>query len=264
MQPDFYDAYFRATEHSPVHSAFCRHVFGLDLCQHGFTDVDQLRLAIQAASIGPQHSVLDVGCGNGMITEYLSDHTGARFTGVDNAPAAIELAIKRTSAKADRLTFAVGDINDLTLPAASYDDIVLIDSIYFSRDYDATLSRLKDSLRDAGCLLTFYSIGPALLETWDFPREVLQPVETPFAQALDRHGFLFDCHDLTSRDYQLARKRRAFLQQHADEFRQEGITFIYENRMGDSEGIIKAIEAGLHRRFLYCSRMPSGNQRRDG
>jgi SAM-dependent methyltransferase len=103
MQPDFYDAYFRATEHSPIHSAFCRHVFGLDLCQHGFTDVGQLRLAIQTAPIRPDHCILDIGCGNGMITEYLSDQTGARSTGVDNAAVAIELAIKRTGAKADRL-----------------------------------------------------------------------------------------------------------------------------------------------------------------
>lgn len=35
------------------------------------------------------------------------------------------------------------------------------------------------------------------------------------------------------------------------QFEAEGTPFIYENRMGDTEGVRRAIEEGLHRRYLY-------------
>ena len=32
--------------------------------------------------------------------------------------------------------------------------------------------------------------------------------------------------------------------------------FIYENRMGDANGISQAVEMGLQRRYLYLARRP--------
>ncbi len=258
MKPDFYDAYFRAVADSPIHSAFCRHVFGIDLCQHGFADLNQLNLAIRTAPIQQHHAVLDVGCGCGMIAEYLSERTGACLTGIDNAAAAVDAALWRTTQKRAHLVFALGDINDLHLEPATFDVILLIDSIYFSTDYDRTISGLRRSLKAGGCILTFYSIGPALMGRRDFPKELLEPQGTPLALSFDRNGFVTSHHDLTSQDYELARKRKAFLREHAEDFQREGVGFIYENRLGDSTDFMEAIESGLHKRFLYCSRVGQG------
>lgn len=255
MVPDFYDAYFRAVAASRIHSVFCTHVFGIDLSQHGFADLNQLDLAVRIAKIERCHTVLDVGCGNGRMVEYLSDRTGACFTGIDNSVAAIDSARQRTTAKKSRLRFAVGDINYLKLEASVFNAILLVDSIYFSDDYDCTITRLKRSLRAYGCILTFYSIGPALMGRSDFPKELLEPDATPLAQAYRRNGFVTTHHDLTTQEYELAKKRRDFLEGHAEEFREEGIGFICENRLGDSRDFMEAIETGLHKRYLYCSRV---------
>ena len=59
----------------------------------------------------PGGGIVDLGCGNGMIAEYISDVTDAHVTGLDYIPTAIAQAQARTAAKADRLTFPVGDIN---------------------------------------------------------------------------------------------------------------------------------------------------------
>ena len=49
--------------------------------------------------------MLDLGCGNGKMAEYISDCTGANLTGIDFIPFAIQQAQERTQAKRDRLEF---------------------------------------------------------------------------------------------------------------------------------------------------------------
>lgn len=130
---DFYAVYYAATATSEAHHIFCERVFGHDLCQHGFADKNQLELLLQVLQLQPAHRVLEVGCGNGMITEFLSDYTGAHFTGLDNNALAVHQAQKRTAAKSERLTFLVGDINQLDLPPETFDVILAIDSVYCNR-----------------------------------------------------------------------------------------------------------------------------------
>ena len=156
---DFYTVFYSAIEHSSVHHAFCERVFGIDLCQHGFADLQQLELLLQVTHLGPTHRVLDLGCGNGMIAEYLSDRSGAHITGLDYIPSAIRQAREGTALKADRLSFIVGDINALALPEEAFDVIISIDSIYFSQDYSLTLSALRAALCPGGQMAFLYSQG---------------------------------------------------------------------------------------------------------
>ena len=154
---DFYESFFAAVEHSEAHHSFCERVFGRDLGQHGFADLEQLELLIEVTGLGSGQHVLDVGCGNGMIAEYLSDRTGAHVTGLDYIPLAIRPAKARTGpAKSDRLAFIVGDINALELPREAFDLVLSIDTIYFSEDYDATIRELKTALRPGGRMAIFF------------------------------------------------------------------------------------------------------------
>jgi cyclopropane fatty-acyl-phospholipid synthase-like methyltransferase len=249
---DFYNAFYSAIEHSPAHHAFCERVFGKDLCQHGFADLAQLDLLLEVTRLGPGHHMLDVGCGNGMIAEYLSDRTEAHITGLDYIPLAIHQAQARTTAKSHRLAFQVGDINQLELPGSSFDIILSIDSIYFSQDYTATLKALKAATRPGGQMAIFFSHGR---EPWvpkdEFPKETLPPNQTPLAAALRANALPFQTWDLTSQEYELAVRRKTVLAELKPQFESEGTLFIYANRMGDAEGICQAIDEGLHARYLY-------------
>jgi ubiquinone/menaquinone biosynthesis C-methylase UbiE len=249
---DFYTRYFVAAEQSQAHHVFCERVFGTDLCQHGFADLGQLELIVQVTGLGPASHVLDVGCGNGRIAEYLSDRTGAHITGLDYIPEAIDQARIRTAAKSERLTFMVGDINQLEIPASAFDVILSIDSIYFSNDTTATLRDLKTALKAGGQMAILYSYGR---EPWvpmeEFPKENLAPERTPLAEALRANDLKFQAWDLTQQDYALALERKKVLAELRPQFESEDTLFIYENRMGDAEGISQAIEDGLHARYLY-------------
>lgn len=253
---DFYDAFYTAVSHSQAHHLFCERVFGLDLGQHGFADQEQLDLLRQVTGLGPTHRVLDLGCGHGLIAEYLSDSTGAHITGLDFSPAAIEQAQRRTAVKADRLTFALGDINRLDLPAGAFDVILSIDSMYFSQDYQATLRALLAALRPGGQLAFLYSYGR---EPWtpqdQFRQETILPDKTPLGAALLALNLPVDSRDLTAQDYVLAQRRKQVLAELKPLFEAEGTLFIYENRLGDAGGISQAIEEGLHARYLYHVRL---------
>lgn len=253
---DFYEKFYTVTEHSAAHHLFCERVYGKDLCQHGFADMAQLDLLMQVAKLGPGQQALDLGCGNGMITETLSDATGAHFMGLDFIPLAIEQAQSRTAAKLDRLSFVVGDIHHLELHAGCFDVILSIDSIYFSEDYSATVRALKEALRPGGQMLFLYSHGR---EPWvpveQFPKEALPADKTPLAEALRANGMSFRTWDLTAQDYALAQRRREVLTELRAQFEQDEAQFIYDNRMGDAQGISQAVEQGLHRRYLYQARI---------
>jgi cyclopropane fatty-acyl-phospholipid synthase-like methyltransferase len=258
---DFYTKFYLSIEHSPAHHAFCERVFGRDLGQHGFADMEQLDLLSEVTRLDPAHHALDLGCGNGLIAEYLSDSSGAHITGLDFIEEAVESARKRTGAKADRLTFITGDINRLELPASTFDAVLSIDTIYFSRDYAATIRALKTALRPGGEMAFLYSYGR---EPWmpreKFPAGKLPPGCTPLADALAASGLVFKAWDLTSRDYLLAQRRKEVLTDLKPRFEAEGLMFIYENRMGDATGVSQAIEEGLHARYLYRVRFPEGEE----
>ena len=249
---DFYNAYYAAADTSPAHHTFCQHVFGHDLCQHGFADKAQLELLLQVLQLQPTQRVLEIGCGNGRITEYLSACTGAHFTGLDNNVLAIQQAQSRTTAKSERLTFLTGDINHLDLPPQAFDVVLAIDSIYFSQDYTATIKAFQSVLCPHGQMAIFYSYGR---EPWvakeTFPKTHLAPDRTPLALALTANGLTFRTYDLTRQDYALARRRQEVLVELRPQFETEGNLFIYDNRYGDALGISQAIEEGLHVRYLY-------------
>lgn len=67
--------------------------------------MDSVNDLIAHLEVGEGDKVLDLGCGAGGISEYISDVTGAHVTGLDYAATAIETATIRTSGKRDRLVF---------------------------------------------------------------------------------------------------------------------------------------------------------------
>ena len=84
-----------------------------------------------------------------------------------------------------------------------------------------------------------------------FPAAMLVPDQTPLALALKNSNLPFQTWDLTDQDYRLAQRRKAVLIELQPQFEAEGLQSIYENRLGDAEGISQAIEEGLHVRYCY-------------
>ena len=105
--------------------------------------------------------LLDLGCGNGMIAEYIADRTGAHVTGIDFIERAIHDAQVRTAGKRERLEFRVMDMSRLDFPPVSFDVVITIDTLYFIDIYE-TLRPVIPMLRLGGRLVAFFdqSCGP--------------------------------------------------------------------------------------------------------
>ena len=130
-RPDMYWYYYRkfypAARASKAHSQLCERVFGLDLTQEGQADMPALHHLLQLLNIRPGESILDLGCGAGVIAEYIEEKFGADVTGLDYAATAIEEAKRRTENQNRRLSFLCGDINALELPEQSFDAMISVD-----------------------------------------------------------------------------------------------------------------------------------------
>ena len=82
----FYDAYegfYAMAAHSAAFRSYCKDAFGEDFSQDGFSDIQQIDLILQSASLSPASHILDIGCGNGKMLGYLQRKTGAHISGFD-------------------------------------------------------------------------------------------------------------------------------------------------------------------------------------
>lgn len=90
-------------------------------------DMAQIEALLSLLGIKDGDRVLDLGCGNGHITEYMQKRTNAWFSGIDVSPVAIARAIDRTQSGTKRLAFRVDDMRNLHIAPQSFEAIVMID-----------------------------------------------------------------------------------------------------------------------------------------
>ncbi len=247
----FYERFYAAVAGSRAYALFCQRVFGRDFSQHGFADMAQLDALLDLLAIGPSDRVLDLGCGNGGMAAFIAETTGAHVTGIDISSAAIRQARRYSATRPGQLAFSVADIARLPFPSASFDAHIAIDTLYFT-DLDETIVGMKAALKLHGRMGVFWSQGadPATpIEI--FPRQTLPPDNTDLARALQRQGLTYGVQDFTDADYRHAQLKRSVLLELRPLFEAEDTLFLYDNRLGEAEGVMTAIEAGAHARYLY-------------
>jgi SAM-dependent methyltransferase len=244
----WYREFYAAAPHSQAHATFCERVYGKNLCQDGFMEMDHLHKLLEIMPLHEDDHVLDMGCGNGMITEYIADLSGAHVFGIDYIPEAIDGAQERTSHKRHRLTFSIANMDHLDFPPETFDAILAVDTLYMPNDLADTVRQMKTILKPDGQMAIFYS--HALWENPAYTAETLRPDKTPLAEALKVNALKFQTWDYTQADYQHALKKRQVAEELKAAFEAEGNLFLYENKIGVS-GIAGFIEAGTHVRYLY-------------
>ncbi len=255
-RPDNYWYYYRdfydKAHASEAHSQFCENAFGLDLCQEGQMDMDSVHDLLDRLNLKTGQRVLDLGCGAGGISEYISDQTGTHVTGIDYSNTAISVAKSRTENKNSQLKFIEADLNKLELEPHSYDAAVSIDSIYWVHDTVDVLQRIVETLKPGGQLvLTIVNIP----DYCDSPEE-LEIDKTFVAKALDELKLDYQSVDRTESFLDFWPRVKRVLSSMKEDFEQEGNEFIYQSltREADDE-YLPAIESGGMRRYLYHLRV---------
>jgi SAM-dependent methyltransferase len=122
------------------------------------------RYGVVAAAVRrfrPGGTVLDLGCGEGLLADHLRPDGYRRYLGIDLSLTAVAAAVRRApgraGAQADRdaapaTRFAVADAEDWPLRGV-FDAVVLNECLYYLRDPLAVARRALAALRPGGILV---------------------------------------------------------------------------------------------------------------
>ncbi|MHA2271898.1 MAG: class I SAM-dependent methyltransferase [Candidatus Hodarchaeales archaeon] len=234
---------------SKAYSLFCERVYGKDLCQLNRMDMTQLDKLLAIFNMSSKDHVLDLGCGLGVITEYLSDVTQAHLIGIDIAEEAIRRAQDRTREKQHRLEFHEANIEKLSFPPETFSCIIAIDSLYDDcvDDLETAISRLTVFLKPHGQMGIFYTANKEPSDSVD----ILEPNNTGLAQVLRNQALKFQTWEFTESELILLQKKIVVAKELEEEFRVEQNPDICEKIENHSEKLAKRIKGGNARRFLY-------------
>jgi len=153
-----------------------------------FADLDELgRYSILVGYVqhfAPQPSVLDVGCGSGLLRAHLPEDAFGSYVGIDPCAEAIDRARRRAD---DRTTFLCCELGGLE--SEPFDVVVLNEVLYYAPSATALLDQVAVRLRAGGTLLTSMWRHPGDRALW---------------QLLDRRFELVDAVELRNRSSRMA------------------------------------------------------------
>ncbi|RLK58749.1 methyltransferase domain-containing protein [Actinokineospora cianjurensis] len=239
-----FEYYYANAISSAAHAEFCEQVYGRNLGQHGMADFGQIDRMLELLGAKEGDTILDLGCGYGLISQYIAEKTGANVVGVDLSASAIAYA-QGLAESDDRLSFQVQDANDLTFPAGTFTHIVSIDTIYYAPSLRDLLRRFQEigtaDLR-VGIVRTF-PIRTFTADTWS-------PDRTELATLLRELFGGYDTVDLSREENAHWKKKVEVLDSLRGRFAAEGNEELFEFRYAEA-----AYEAGIEQyRYMFVSR----------
>ncbi len=244
---DYYDDWLIRSAESKTHTIFCEKVFGKNLFQYNVLDMEQLDKMLEILNLQPNQLVLDIGCGLGKITEYIAEKTGASFIGIDSATKVIKWAQKNTKPKQGELVFQEGDLNNLDFSKEKFDAIISIDTLYYAKDFNNVINKMKEILKPKGQMGIFY----AQERKPEDPLEKIEPENTKVGKALVENGLKHTIIEFTKNGREVMVKELATAQELEEMFKDEGNHDLCEQRIIQSAEVIQKIDKQLERRYFY-------------
>jgi 2-polyprenyl-6-hydroxyphenyl methylase/3-demethylubiquinone-9 3-methyltransferase len=115
--------------------------------------VETLARRFRAAGPAPLEGlrILDIGCGAGLLSEPLS-RLGARVTGLDPAPAAIEAARAHAEATGAELTYRAGTVEELAAKGEKFDAVLAMEVVEHVEDVSGFVATAASLVAPGGIL----------------------------------------------------------------------------------------------------------------
>ena len=258
LKPDmywyYYQKFYTSAHSSAAHSELCRRVFGQDLTQEGQTDMVSLNFALDQLSLGPGKTLLDLGCGAGVIAEHVSEVTKCTVVGIDYSSSAIAVAKARTKDKQGRLTFKADNFNSMQPSEEAFDAILSMDTLYWASDMKRVIDVLARSLAPDGRMALFMnhdvSAGSQAVE--------LQSDNSWLGRAIASLGLSARVFDFTANLGAFWERNYAAALALRNEFEAEGNGFIADSLIRESEeDFLPQIHQGQFARYLYVIDAPT-------
>ncbi|MCB0567474.1 MAG: methyltransferase domain-containing protein [Phaeodactylibacter sp.] len=237
-----YDNFFTLSEKSAAHSLFCERVYGEDLNQHGLADREELRQLLGFLALPTGATGLDLGCGNGRITDFLQRQSGTHLLGLDISPEAIRRAAMIPN---PQLSFQVGNMNALSL-GERFDFILSIDTLYYAASLKETVQACLAYLRPNGVFACFFSQW--ISEESESP--LLEGPNTGFGKVFQELGQPFEFLDISGSGRRHWHRKRDVLLDMRPAFEAEGSLALWDYRFREANRYAEWKEA-YYARFIY-------------
>jgi len=223
-----YDNYFQREKQSAAHSLFCEKVYGLDLSQHGLIDQAELSILIDLIKKSESKKIVDIGCGNGKITEWISEQTQTYCVGIDISSEGIQNARERIKGN-NLLRFEVGNLNNIQ-STEKYDSVLFLDTLYYSQNVKNTISMARELLEDGGRIYAYFSQW--IMDTAYSTK--LSPNKTHIANALRELGLDYSFTDLSISGVNHWKRKLKVLDSMKNDFIKEGSMVLWEYRQREA------------------------------
>lgn len=237
-----YNQWYEQGEFSKAHSALCKESYGIDLCQTGMMTLKQIEY-ITKNIVEKDSKCLDMGCGSGYISEFISDACSCYVVGIDLMVNGIRIARKRTRSKMDKINFYRTDMTQYKTED-KYDYIFLFDTIYFISYKDKFLENLQNMLKPKGKILIYYS-------AWKDKDTLFTPDKTALGSLLETMKFSYEYIDFTQDERKQWETKFHTLLKLKDQFYSEGNDFVYDLRMREAEEFTEFAKNDELFRYLY-------------
>jgi SAM-dependent methyltransferase len=237
------DPCFLRRDRRAAFTRFCERVYGRMLNQYGTADLEQLELLLRTLKLKSGARVLDAGCGTGSTTRYLAERSGATFVGIDISVESVERARQIAEGDAQPLEFHVATMEAPNRKPGSFDAVIAIDSLYFSKALEQTIQQLTRLLRAGGQMGLLYAhIAQA-------PERGLGPGDTKLAAALKTNALCFEASNLSESDSQFWRRSKEVAEELRADFEVEGNGDL--TRLNEADAVLDLVRQGRHARYLY-------------
>ena len=108
-------------------------------------------------------NVLEIGCGIGLVSAYLTNEYGINVYGTDFDPEEIQLA-KQLNNERDNLHFKVEDAAELSFADNSFDLVISQNVFHHIPNWQKAVSEIQRVLRPGGSLIWLDLVFPILLK----------------------------------------------------------------------------------------------------
>ncbi|HPA56582.1 MAG TPA: class I SAM-dependent methyltransferase [bacterium] len=245
---NYYNDYYSQISKSKAHAVFCEKVYGRNFCQEGMLTQLQLEKLIEIVKDGPCKNILELGCGNGMLAEYIFDKTGAHIVGVDFSEEAINQAMKRTFGKKEKIRFIQCNIEDINLIDGNFDMILAVDALYdhFVDNIPEVLKKLRNLLADDGKLVVFQSF----IAEKEEDAGSLDAENTYIGKALTENGFHYSVTDFTQDDKDHWKLKIQTAKEMESIFAEEGNIELYNFQINKAEKLLSYLEDKRGKRYF--------------
>jgi 2-polyprenyl-3-methyl-5-hydroxy-6-metoxy-1,4-benzoquinol methylase len=237
-----YNQFMMTIWHSEAYLNFCQDLYGYRWCLLNSLYKEQYHHLFNKLEINHGDTVLDIGCGSGVIINSLVGKYACRGIGIDLARDLISI-IKGHYTDVTFYEMEIESIHDAAIDA---EIIISTDSLYCCRDLTAVIAGLKKI-----CKKRMYMYYSQTVEDENGDRSVLHGDRTDLARALQSNNLKYHLIDFSGDEWNLWKRENEILAKHRAAFKKEGNLKIWDGRVADTSNMLKLFEDNRASRFLY-------------